>query len=188
MSGEQGLSFAWGLGVLVHGPCVLSRGPGVGVGLRCAFGYPDGLLLSTELKAVGEAAQDVDDVSFHPRSGRGGRGPRRVFRPHSALRFEVLEAGRPREVRVEHHLSAHHGRRDVGRGARDGETFTAATTVEVDWWLAGPWIAGPRHPRPGEDGTVTVRTGWPEVGLAVTTTVLTLTEPRYFDHAPVALR
>lgn len=185
-AGEHGLPFAWGLGVVVHGPAVLSRGPDVGVGLRCAFGYPEGLLLSTELKAVGRAAQDVHDVSLHPRSGRGGRGRRpapRESRPLSSLRFEVLEAGEPRDVSAHHHSTGHHG-----RGGPDAGTPTPAATMDVDWWLPAPWIAGPRHPRPGEDGTVTVRVGWPEIGLPTTTTVLTLTEPRYFHHAAEALR
>lgn len=52
-------SFDEGLGALVHGPCVLSTGPGIGIGLRCAFAYLDGLLLSVEVKAIGQAAQDA---------------------------------------------------------------------------------------------------------------------------------
>ncbi|WP_432542607.1 hypothetical protein [Kineococcus sp. SYSU DK002] len=178
-------SFAQGLGVVVHGPAVLARGPGIGVGLRCAFGYPDGMVLSTDLKAVGPAARDVEDVSLRPRSGRGrsrGRVPARPPRPHSVLRFEVLEGGELREVEWLLHSTWSHG-----RGNPDAGTIEPAVTISMDLWLPFPWIAGPRHPRPGEDGTVTVRAGWPEVGLPTTTTVLTLTDPRYFPRFPEVL-
>ncbi|WP_432510097.1 hypothetical protein [Kineococcus sp. SYSU DK001] len=178
-------SFTQGLGVVVHGPAVLARGPGIGVGLRCAFGYPDGMVLSTDTKAVGPAAQEVHDVSPRPRSGRSrsrSRVPARPPRPHSALRFEVLQDGEPRETEVLLHSTWSHG-----RGDPDAGTFEPAVTISVDWWLPSPWIAGPRHPRPGEDGTVTVRTGWPEVGLPTTTTVLTLTDPKYFHRFPEVL-
>ncbi|WP_432510096.1 hypothetical protein [Kineococcus sp. SYSU DK001] len=37
---------AWGsLGALAHGPVVLARAPGIGVGLRCVFAFPEGLKL-----------------------------------------------------------------------------------------------------------------------------------------------
>ena len=61
MTSGISFSFVEGLGALAHGPCILSQGPGIGLGLRCAFAYLDGLLLSIEVKATGQAAQDASD-------------------------------------------------------------------------------------------------------------------------------
>jgi hypothetical protein len=45
------------LGVVVHGPVVLARSPGIAVGLRCVFAHPTGLHLPLVLLAEGVQAE-----------------------------------------------------------------------------------------------------------------------------------
>ena len=99
------------LGVLVHGPVVIGRAPGIAVGLRCIFGYPSVLLFQLVLRARGvqaEAAARRSDygVGYHD-SSAGGRRSRCLLsveadgRPQDrelALTVGWPEAGLPEQT------------------------------------------------------------------------------------------
>lgn len=166
MSDLVSMSFVKGLGVLAHGPCVLSSGPGIGIGLRCVFAYPDGLLLSVQVKAIGQAATDAHDSSSHPRSGRGGRaGRRHPSAPRLPLSQVKLRV--PVEPGVNDHLRLSHHHSSTAHTARGYSADTPGTRVHVHdldvWWPAVPL-----------DARLPVEAGWPEVGAPMTTTVLNL--------------
>jgi hypothetical protein len=64
------------LGVVVHGPVLLARSPGIAAGLRCVFAHPTGLRLLLVLHAEGvqaEAAsrrtEDLQPPEHDPWSG-----------------------------------------------------------------------------------------------------------------------
>lgn len=67
------------LGVIVHGPVLLARAPGIAVGLRCVFAHPDGLHLPLVLHATGVHAEAAARQSFRrnsdpPADSRGAEG------------------------------------------------------------------------------------------------------------------
>jgi hypothetical protein len=164
----SGISFSFveGLGALAHGPRILSQGPGIGLGLRCAFAYLDGLLLSIEVKATGQAAQDASESGFRPRSGRSGRQPRPRL-PESAPRFSVpaSAAGLTPDGQLWLTLSHHYSSSGpVARSASNGDPGALAYVQDVDLW----W------PNLPEDARLPLEAGWPELGAPMTTTVLTL--------------
>lgn len=164
----SGISFSFmeGLGALTHGPRILSQGPGIGIGLRCAFAYLDGLLLSIEVKATGQAAQDASESNFRPRSGRSGRQPRPRL-PESAPRFSVpaSAAGLTPDGQLWLTLDQHYASGGpVARGARDEDPGSLAYHRDVDLW----W------PNLPEDARLPLEAGWPELGVPMTTTVLAL--------------
>ena len=159
--------FVEGLGALAHGPCVLSTGPGIGIGLRCAFAYYEGLLLSLEVKAIGQAAQDAYASSSHPRSGRSGRHQHRPSLPSSQARLDVPASAagiRPdgeKWLRLEHHFSSSSY---TSRGYSDDDPGTPAYAHDLDvWWPDLP-----------ADARLPLEAGWPELGAPMTTTVLAL--------------
>ncbi|WP_432573199.1 hypothetical protein [Kineococcus sp. SYSU DK005] len=166
MSSAISSSFDRELGALVHGPCVLSTGPGIGIGLRCAFAHLDGLLLSIEVKATGQAARNAHDSDSLPRSGRSGLRPSRTL-PYSSARLSVPASaagttpdGQP-WLRLEHHSDrrAHTARRSSG-----DDPGTPAYVQDLDlWWPDLP-----------ADARLPLEAGWPELGAPMTTTVLVL--------------
>jgi hypothetical protein len=179
-------SFIQSLGALAHGPCILSAGPGIGIGLRCIFAFHDGLLLSIEVKAIGQAAQDAYDSHNHPRSGRGGRGGRRAHPqpprlPLSSVRLDVPESAagiRPdgeKWLRLDTHFdSTSH----TARGFSQDNPGTPAYVQDLDvWWPDLP-----------EDAHLPLEAGWPELGAAMTTTVLALDNLDQLDEQVVRLR
>jgi hypothetical protein len=158
--------FTEGMGALAHGPCVLSAGPGIGIGLRCVFAYYEGLLLSIEVKAIGQAARDAYESDTHPRSGRGGRR-NLPSRPHSSPRLSVPASAagtRPDGelwLRLEHH---HSSTSHTARGHSEHDPGTPAYVHDLDvWWPDLP-----------ADGRLPLEAGWPEVGAPMTTTVLVM--------------
>jgi len=158
-------SFDDGLGALAHGPCVLSAGPGIGIGLRCAFAYLDGLLLSIEIKAIGQAAQNAYESDIHPGS-RGGHRHRPLL-PRSDVRLSVPASaagtrpdGEP-WLRLQGHFSS---RAHTGRGYSEDRPGTPAYVQDRDvWWPTLP-----------EDARLPLEAGWPELGAPMTTTILAL--------------
>lgn len=65
------------LGVVVHGPAILSRSAGIVLGLRCVFAQPGGLLLSTVVRAAGVQAEAAQRrFSRRPESGDTVSEPR----------------------------------------------------------------------------------------------------------------
>lgn len=166
MASGISFSFVEGLGALVHGPRVLSRGPGIGLGLRCAFAYLDGLLLSLEVKAIGQAALDAAESEFRLPSGRSGP-PRPPRLPPSAPHFSVpaSAAGLTPEGQLWLTLDQHHNSGGLlTRGARGEDPGTLAYHRDVDlWWPGSP-----------EDARLPFEAGWPELGAPTTTTVLAL--------------
>ncbi|ABS03905.1 hypothetical protein Krad_2425 [Kineococcus radiotolerans SRS30216 = ATCC BAA-149] len=163
----SGISFSFveGLGALAHGPCVLSQGPGIGLGLRCAFAYLDGLLLSIEIKAIGQVAQDAYESDFHP-SGRSGR-QRAPRLPRSDPHFSVpaSAAGLTPDGQLWHRLEHHYSSGGpVARGASGEDPGSPAYLRDLDLW----W------PKLPEDARLPLEAGWPELGAPMTTTVLAL--------------
>ena len=64
------------LGVVVHGPVLLARSPGIAAGLRCVYAHPGGLRLPLVLRAAGvqaEAAGRTTSPRF--RDDAGDREP-----------------------------------------------------------------------------------------------------------------
>ena len=62
------------LGVVVHGPVVLARSPGIVAGLRCVFAHPGGLHLLVVLRAEGVQAEAAGRRTF-PRPDDAGHDP-----------------------------------------------------------------------------------------------------------------
>lgn len=183
MTSHPPLPFLEGLGVLTHGPHVLGTGPGVGIGLRCVFAYPEGLLLSIQVKAVGQAAIQADDGDRRgTRGGSRSRGEARrsaqPWRPVNFVRLSVIAPQSENEPQpapeLQHHLhtSAHTTRSrsadpeaDPGPVALDGDApGTPVHIQDIDLW----WPALPPRAR------LTLQAGWPEMGVPLSTTVLEL--------------
>ena len=81
------------LGAIVHGPAVLARAPGIAVGLRCVFAYPDSL--SIWLVARAEAALIPQDPP-----------PRSDAEAVVQAQREALWPGRPHDPLV--HVTMNH--------------------------------------------------------------------------------
>ncbi|WP_432572281.1 hypothetical protein [Kineococcus sp. SYSU DK005] len=81
------------LGAIVHGPAVLARAPGIAVGLRCVFAYPDSL--SVWLVARAEAALIPQDPP-----------PRSDAEAVVQAQREALWPGRPHDPLV--HVTMNH--------------------------------------------------------------------------------
>ncbi|GAB3470188.1 hypothetical protein AB1207_13580 [Kineococcus endophyticus] len=82
------------LGAVVHGPAVLARAPGIAVGLRCVFAYPDSL--SVWLLARADAALIPQDLP-----------PRSDAEAAVQSQWEALWPGRPHDPLV--HVTLDHG-------------------------------------------------------------------------------
>ncbi|MQA34450.1 hypothetical protein [Modestobacter roseus] len=57
------------LGVVVHGPVLLARSPGIAAGLRCVFAHPGGLHLPIVVRATGVQAEAAGRRTFPRRDG-----------------------------------------------------------------------------------------------------------------------
>jgi hypothetical protein len=135
------------LGVVVHGPVVLARSPGIAVGLRCVFAHPDGLHLPLVLRARDLQAEAASRWSF-PR-GRRDDGPATGSEPWSGLRLGIELNGRAGSV-------------DAGRTTSSGGADTFGS--EASYWVGE---------LPG-DGRLRLTVGWPQAGLAEASTGLQL--------------
>ena len=82
------------LGAVVHGPAVLAQAPGIAVGLRCVFAYPDGL--SVWLVARADAALIPQDPP-----------PRSDAEAAVQSQWQALWPGRPHDPLV--HVTLNHG-------------------------------------------------------------------------------
>ena len=144
------------LGVVVHGPVLLARSPGIAAGLRCVFAHPSGLQLPLVLRAEGVQAEGAKRSSYTPRLGeRSGQAWRGEPWPGPAL-----VAGTDGEERTVVPGSATSGGgRMLGR-TDDGYRFDGL------YWM-GHLPA---------DSTLHLTIAWPEAGLAKTTTVLQLAD------------
>lgn len=158
-------SFEEGLGALSHGPCVLSTGPSIGIGLRCVFAYLDGLLLSVEVKATGQAARDAYESKLHPGSRSGRRHVPLLPRSDARLSVPASAAGLRPDGELWLRLTHHSDRRSHGsRGYSPDDLGTPAYVRDLDvWWPTLP-----------SDGRLPLEAGWPELGAPMTTTVLAL--------------
>lgn len=98
------------LGAVVHGPTVLARAPGIAVGLRCVFAYPDSL--SVWLMARAKAVLIPQDLP--PRSDAEAR---------VQSQWGALWPGWPHDPLV--HVTMNHGpqRRLSWAGRRDESTI-----------------------------------------------------------------
>lgn len=181
------LPFLEGLGVLAHGPVLLSTGPEIGIGLRCVFAYPEGLLLSLQVKAIRQAARDAREGDRHGSRGGSRTGSRRQRRPDQAwrpvnfVRLSVLapqtESGPEPQTAPElrHHL---HQVAHTTRGGSEDEPGAPVHVQDIDVW----WPALPLRSR------LTVQAGWLELGASLTTTVLELQGLDRLEENVVSLR
>ncbi|WP_146099645.1 hypothetical protein [Kineococcus xinjiangensis] len=150
--------FIVGLGKIVHGPALLCAGPGVGMGVRCVFAYPEGLIVSFSVRGVGDAVRLIGYAS--PTAGTPEVDPDDPGLPLSEVRLAFTV-----------------DRRHVGlTGTPRGRIFSGAMTgdrdpdpVPIYERDLDAWVA----PLP-RDGRLQVQAGWPEVGLPLSTTILTL--------------
>ncbi|WP_380176147.1 hypothetical protein ACFEMC_10645 [Kineococcus sp. DHX-1] len=175
------------LGVLAHGPALLSTGPEIGIGLRCVFAYPEGLLLSIQVKAIGRAAGDAREGDRHGTRGgpQGGRRqPRRPDqrrRPVNAVRLSVITPQTENEPppqtapELHHHL---HQAAHTTRGSCQDEPGAPVHIQDIDVW----WPALPLRSR------LTLQAGWPELSAPLTTTVLELQGLNRLQDSVVSLR
>ena len=162
-------SFEQELGVLAHGPRVLSAAPGIGIGLRCLFAHSDGLMLCVQVKATGQTARDAYECGPHLGSGRSGGLPRPAL-PPSEVRLEVPAGagGSTAEAQSWPWLEHHVNHTTYGTpGASPDHPNRPGTPLYVQelnlWWPALP-----------ADARLPLHAGWPEIGAPMSTTVLVL--------------
>ncbi len=140
------------LGVVVHGPAVVARSPGIAIAVRCIFARPGGLELDLVLRAVGVQAEAASRQSF----GEHTDGPR-----------EADGSGRPWQGGSEPDLAVEiDGRRAVvypfeQGSSGGGDEFTSELRFAVGTLPS--------------DGRVTLIASWPRAGLAEAAVTLTLT-------------
>ena len=134
------------LGVIAHGPAVLSRAPDIAAGLRAVFAYPGGLHLLLTYRAVGDRAHAARSWSY----GRVRRypGPTEA-NPYSVPRVHVTLDGRTRPA-------------DTAGPVRNSDAHVFS--VDASYWIG-------ELPR---DGQVSITVEWPHAGLPRTETTLTL--------------
>lgn len=135
------------LGVVVHGPAVLARSPGIAVGLRCVFAHPTGLHLPLVVRARDVQAEAASRRTF-PRGPRDDE-PASGTEPWSGLQVGIELNGRAGPV-------------DAGRTTSSGGPD--AFRSEVTCWIGE---------LPG-DGRLRLTVGWPQAGLTEASTVLEL--------------
>jgi hypothetical protein len=142
------------MGVVVHGPVLLARSPGIAAGLRCVFAYPSGLQLPLALRAEGVQAEAANRGSYSPGLGeRSGQPWRGEPWPGPAL----LAGTDGEQRRVVPGAATSGGGRMLG-GTDDGYRFDGF------YWIG----------HLPTDSTLRLTIAWPEAGLAETTTVLKL--------------
>ena len=132
------------LGVVVHGPVLLARSPGIAAGLRCVYAHPGGLLLPLVVRADGVQAEAAGRNTF-PRH----RSEARERDPWSGLTLEVAVDGICGIADAAHHESS-----------GSGDAFSS----EGRYWID----------RLPHDGRLRLTVAWPEAGLARKTAVLAL--------------
>ncbi|WP_432572293.1 hypothetical protein [Kineococcus sp. SYSU DK005] len=172
MSSGIPLSFEQELGVLAHGPRVLSAAPGIGIGLRCVFAHTDGLMLCVQVKATGQTARDAYQSGPHLGSGRSAHPPRPAL-PPSEVRLQVPASagGSIPDAQpwpwLEHHVNhTTYGTPGASPDHPDhpDRPGTALYVQELNlWWPVLP-----------ADARLPLHAGWPEIGAPMSTTVLAL--------------
>jgi len=147
-----------GLAPVVHGPVVLGRAPGIAVGLRCIFGYPQGLSLPMVLRARGVQAEAASRLTFPapgrslPEAGEPELGP--------LLTVEVDGAGQVLRPSSE-------------ESSGGGDAFD----LEAAYWVAGL----------PSDGRLRLTVAWPRAGLPETGVLLTLPDLHDLDARVLSL-
>ncbi|MDQ1288598.1 MAG: hypothetical protein QG622_2164 [Actinomycetota bacterium] len=134
------------LGAVVHGPVIIARSPGVVVGLRCVFAYPEGLRLPVVVVATGvhaEAAQRQRGYWGSP-DGDLGEPP-----GSSWLLLDVQVNGKEGEVEP---------------FAEADSTGEDRHVQESEYWIG----------ELPDDGTLRLGAAWPQVGLAPSAVTLAL--------------
>ncbi|TFV75052.1 hypothetical protein E4P40_19555 [Blastococcus sp. CT_GayMR20] len=145
------------LGVVVHGPVLLGRSPGIAAGLRCVFAHPGGLRLPFVLRASGVQAEAAGRRTFsRPRDEAGVDGP------WSGVTLHVEVDGVTGIADAAHQESS--GSADV-------------FALESTYWI---------DRLPG-DGRLRLTVAWPQAGLAETTTELELDDLGGLDGRVVPL-
>jgi len=137
------------LGVVVHGPVVLARSPGIAAALRFVLAHPGGLHLPLVLRAEGVQAEAAGRDLHRRRSTEPADGPAVASDPWTGLLLTVGTDGEER--------TADPGRSQSSAGP---DTFDA----ETSYWIG----------RLPADGRLQLTVSWPQAGLAEATTVLQL--------------
>ena len=141
------------LGVVVHGPVVLARSPGITAALRYVLAHPGGLHLALVLRAEGVQAEAAGRDLRRHRSTERADGPAVGSDPWTGLLLSVVTDG---EERTADPARAHSSAR--------AESFDS----EASYWVG----------RLPADGRLRITVAWPQAGLAENTTVLQLDDLR----------
>lgn len=152
------------LGVVVHGPAIVARSPGIAIAVRCIFARPGGLELDLVLRAVGIEAEAAG---------------RQSFGEHDFDLRQPDDSGRPWRGGSEPDLVIEvDGRRAVvypfQQSASGGEDeFTNELRVAVGTLPS--------------DGRIKLTAAWPQAGLAEAAVTLTLASLEALEDRVVQL-
>ncbi|MCZ2829052.1 hypothetical protein O2W14_09425 [Modestobacter sp. VKM Ac-2986] len=141
------------LGVVVHGPVVLARSPGITAALRYVLAHPDGLHLPVVLRAEGVQAEAAGRELHRHRVTAPAQGPAVAADPWTGLLVTVDADGEQRTA-------------DPGRSHSSARSDPRSDSFESE---AGYWIG-----RLPTDGRLRLTVSGPQAGLAEATTVLEL--------------
>ncbi|GAB4079428.1 hypothetical protein GCU67_03425 [Modestobacter muralis] len=136
------------LGVVVHGPVVLARSPGITAALRHVLAHPDGLHLPLVVRADGVQAEAAGRELDRHRVTAPARGAVGTD-PWTGLLLTVGADGEERTA-------------DPGRSHSSARPDSFES--ETSYWIG----------RLPADGRLRLTVSWPQAGLAEATTVLQL--------------
>ena len=137
------------LGVVVHGPVVLSRSPGITAALRFVLAHPSGLHLPLLVRAEGVQAEAAGRDLRRHRSTERADGPAVGSDPWTGVLLSVVADGEERTA-------------DPGRARSSAREDSFES--EASYWV-GQLPA---------DGLLRITVAWPQAGLAEATTELQL--------------
>ena len=141
------------LGVVVHGPVVLARSPGITAALRYVLAHPSGLHLPLLVRAEGVQAEAAGHDLRRRRSTEREYGPEVGSDPWTGVLLSVVADGKERT-------------------ADPGRTHSSARADSFDS-EAVHWIG-----RLPTDGRLRITIAWPQAGLTEATTELQLDDLR----------
>ena len=150
------------LGVVVHGPVVLARSPGITAALRYVLAHPSGLHLPVLVRAEGVQAEAAGRDPRRHRSTERTGGPAVGTDPWTGVLLSVVADGEERTA-------------DPGRSR--SSAGPDSSDCETSYWIG----------RLPTDGRLRLTVAWPQAGLAEATTVLQLDDLRDLPDRVVRL-